>query len=65
MTSQGGREAIIQDLEREIARCKRALGSVSDKETLDRLGSYLRDLEQALEAQVRGRPPGSTIGVNS
>jgi hypothetical protein len=54
----------MQDLEREIARCRRLMKPILDKMTLERLGAYLRDLERALEAESQGsvradvkRPP--------
>jgi hypothetical protein len=54
MSGEEHREAEIQRLKQEIARCKWAMGNVTDKQTLERLGAYLRDLQRALEAQMSG-----------
>jgi CRP-like cAMP-binding protein len=52
MDGETDREAIIRDLTREIARCRRATENISDKKALVRLSAYLGDLERALEAQM-------------
>lgn len=65
MTGKTEREAIMQDLKREILRCRRIMESISDKRALQGLGAYLGDLERALEGRERENTPDSTIDVRS
>jgi hypothetical protein len=55
MDGETNREAIIRDLIRQIARCRRATENISDEKTLVRISAYRRELERALEAQMLER----------
>jgi hypothetical protein len=64
MDGETDREAMIQDLTQEIARCRRVIENISDKKTLVRLSAYLCDLERALEAQMSEEDPGISSSVS-
>jgi hypothetical protein len=51
------REAEIQRLKEEIARCKWAMGNISDNQSLEQLGAYLKDLQRALAPHMSGEDP--------
>ena len=57
MDGETDREAAIRDLKQEIARYRRVTENITDKETLERLNPYLRDLESTLEARLSEEHP--------
>jgi hypothetical protein len=62
MGGETNREAEIRRLKQEIARCKWAMGNITDTKTLERLEDYLGDLQRALGVRESSRPPGDGGG---